>query len=340
MSKSPNIVFTVFDDNRREVLWTECGRRVAEELGFEVRLNPCAPPVATEQWAEFFAEADAILTTWGAPQLDAAVLARNTRLRFVGHAAGSVARIVSPELFERGVRFSTANREMARSVAHWCLMMTLVGLRDMLAYTQFGVAGELRREAGKDIRDPRDCVVGVWGYGDVARAYIEMLRPFEPAEILVSDDYLTEEMAREGGVTKVELEEVFARSDVVQLLQSLTGRSQGRVGRDLLSRMRDGAVLVNAGRAGVTREDALIEALGEGRFVGILDVFHTEPLPEDSPLRKMPNVILTPHNAGKEGRDRYVGLMLQEYARLLEGEPLQYEVTYERAMRMTGANVK
>ena len=340
MTESPHIVFTHQADVRNKTLWSDRARSVAEELGFEVRLNPLAPPLSEEQWAEFFADADAIITTWGAPRLDNAVLARNTRLRFVGHAAGSVAKIASPDLFERGVRLSTANREMARSVANYCLMMTLVGLRDLLAYARFGGARELRRDARMRVRDPRDCVVGVYGYGDVARWFIQRLRPFEPAEILVSDDYLTEEMAREAGVRKVELEEVFARSDVIQLLQSWTQESEGRIGRELFSRIRDGAVLVNAGRAAVTQEAALIEALREQRFTAILDVFHREPLPEDSPLRDMPNVILTPHNAGCEGHGRYVGLMLQEFDRLLKGEPLQYEVTYERAMRMTGGGVK
>ena len=340
MHDSPDIVFTAIEGLRREQLWNEDAQRAARDLGFDIRLNPHPAPLSDDQWADLFEGAEAIITTWGAPRLDNGSLAKNDTLRFVGHAAGSVAGIVSPELFARGVRVCTANQFMARSVARWCVMMTMIGLPGLIHCAQFGAAGSLGVKNKVAIRDPRDCVIGVWGYGDVAKSYIEMIRILEPAEIIVCDDYLTEEMARQAGVRKAPLDEVFERADVIQLLQSLTGRSSGKVGRKQLAAIKDGAILVNAGRAGVTQYDALVEAMEQGRFLGIFDVHHKEPLPEDSPFRNMRNCILTPHIAGREGRGRYVRLMLEEFARFLRGDDLQYEVTFERAMRMTGANLE
>ena len=187
------------------------------------------------------------------------------------------------------------------------------------------------------VRDPRECSVAVWGYGHVAQAFIRMVKPHRPKEQLVEDGYLTEEMALRAGVTKASVRGLFERADVILLLQSLTEQTRHVVDQEHLASIRDGAALINAGRAHLVQYDPLVEELRRGRFTGIFDVHHTEPLPADSPLRSMPNVILTPHCAGREGRSRYVALMLEEYGRLQRGERLQYEIAPEHAAAMTGA---
>lgn len=337
MDRVAPVVFTAPPGRVRDELWHSGARSVAGRLGLEVVLNPYPAPVSERQWRELFEGAEAIVTTWGAPRLDESVLAPDARLRFVGHAAGSVAGIVSGELFRRGVRVSSANREMAESVARWCLMMSLVAMRNLLHYTQFGLGGAMDHKERHLVRDPRECVVGVWGYGHVARALLRMVRAHHPKELLVADGYLTDELASREGLSKVELRELFARADVILLLQSLTPESRHVVGADLLASVRDGATLINAGRAHLVEPEALVSELRKERFTGIFDVHHTEPLPADSPFRRMPNVILTPHCAGREGRLRYVALMLDEYDRLRRGETLQYEISARRAAAMTQA---
>ena len=88
-------------------------------------------------------------------------------------------------------------------------------------------------------------------------------------------------------------------------------------------------------RINVTFPVSLLEELRRGRITGIFDVYEKEPLPEDDPLNELPNVILQPHNGGT-GRDaKYMAVMLDELDRFFRGEPLQYEVSYERGMQMT-----
>jgi phosphoglycerate dehydrogenase-like enzyme len=82
----------------------------------------------------------------------------------------------------------------------------------------------------------------------------------------------------------------------------------------------------------------MLRELEKGRFTAILDVYHQEPLPESSPLHRMPNVILTPHNAGRPSWGRFVPLILEEFERFFSGRALKYEVSYERAMKMTTRN--
>ena len=104
------------------------------------------------------------MTTWGSPRLDETVLLQNQTLKIVGHVGGSVAGIVSQALYERGVKVCTANTLMARTVAEWSLMMTMVGLRQLLSYAHFGVGGQAldwpRREGNLP---PDEAVVGIWG---------------------------------------------------------------------------------------------------------------------------------------------------------------------------------
>jgi len=97
-------------------------------------------------------------------------------------------------------------------------------------------------------------------------------------------------------VERLPLDDLLARSDVVSIHLRLSPESRGLLDGERLARMRPGAVLVNTARGAIVDEDALVEALRSGRLAGAgLDVFATEPLPAASPLRGLPNVVLTPH---------------------------------------------
>jgi phosphoglycerate dehydrogenase-like enzyme len=95
---------------------------------------------------------------------------------------------------------------------------------------------------------------------------------------------------------RLPLDDLLERADVVSVHLKLSPESTGLLDRDRLARMRPGAILVNTARGAIVDEQALLEALRSGRLAGAgLDVFATEPLPADHPLRTAPNVVLTPH---------------------------------------------
>ena len=340
VSTSPDILFLCYPGETRDWFWRGKSRDRARELGYEVRLSDLGRPLDSKQWASLLLGVEAVLTTWGSPRLDREVLSCNDTLKIVGHVGGTVASIVSPELYERGVKVCTANLLMSRSVAEYGLMMTLVGLRRVLQYASFGKGGSalnwLEREPSVI---PQDSVIGIWGYGDVARWLIRFLKPLEPREIIVCDDFLDEGEAQEEGIRKVQFDELFEQSDLVHCLTALTEENKGRVGKKQLDLLRDDAILVNCGRAALIQEQALIDALREGRFTAIMDVFETEPLAEDHPYQSMPNVILTPHNAGYGRDEYYLAAMLDEFDRFFNGRPLQTEVSLERAIAMTNSSL-
>jgi phosphoglycerate dehydrogenase-like enzyme len=319
--------------------WTAEARALADALGFDVALNPHAGKPDEATWAGMLRGVDALMTTWGAPRLTAGVLAGADALRIVGHAAGSAAELVSPELFRRGIRLVTANPVMAQSVAEWALMMTLVGRRHLLDYAQFGTSRPLVWERREQAFDLAGATVAVWGWGDVAQRLVRMLKPVGPARILVCDDFLTPAAAAAAaGAEKVAFDRLFREGDTIHLLAALTEKNLGRVGAAELAAIRDGAVLINCGRADVVQEAALLAELRKNRFTAILDVHFAEPPAADDPIRNLPNVILTPHCAGASTRlDRYVLHVLREFDRFFAGKPLESEIGAERAVNMTRA---
>ncbi|WP_216206014.1 D-2-hydroxyacid dehydrogenase family protein [Amycolatopsis aidingensis] len=115
-------------------------------------------------------------------------------------------------------------------------------------------------------------------------------------EVIAWSQNLTAEHAAGQGVTAVGREELFERSDVLSIHLVLSDRTRGLVGAAELAAMKPTAWLVNTSRGPIVREEALIEALRAGRIGGAaLDVYDTEPLPSDHPLRALPNTVLTPH---------------------------------------------
>lgn len=144
--------------------------------------------------------------------------------------------------------------------------------------------------------------------------------------IIAWSQNLTAEKAREGGAELVSKEELFKQSDFLTIHLVLSGRSRGLVTAQDLALMKKTAFLVNTARGPIVDEDALLKALQERRIAGAgLDVFGTEPLPIDHPIRKLDNVVLTPHlgYVTAENYHRYYGGMVEDIKSWLDGKPIR-----------------
>ena len=122
----------------------------------------------------------------------------------------------------------------------------------------------------------------------------------------------------------VALEDVFRRSDVLSVHVRLSRETSGLIRREHLELMKPGAILINTARGGIVNEADLVQALLTNRIAGAgLDVFETEPLPPESPLFAMPNVVLTPHAAGitPEATEASLALAIENVFAFLAGEP-------------------
>ena len=155
------------------------------------------------------------------------------------------------------------------------------------------------------------------GHGSIGKAIEARLKPFEPARIL-----RVARTAREGVHSIAELDALLPEADIVILIMPLTPETRGLIGTDQLSRMRQGALLVNAARGAVIDTDALLASLEGRRIRAALDVTDPEPLPPGHPLWRAPNLLITPHIAGSipNVHDRFFRFLGRQAQHLLHGE--------------------
>jgi D-3-phosphoglycerate dehydrogenase len=140
--------------------------------------------------------------------------------------------------------------------------------------------------------------VGIIGLGRIGRALARRCRGFD-MRILAYDAVPDAGYARDHGIELVDLQTLFREADFVSVNAPLAPETEKIVNRAHLALMKPSAFLVNTARGGLVDEAALYEALAAGRIAGAgLDVFEVEPLPAGSPLRRLTNVLLTPHCAG------------------------------------------
>ncbi|MEV0235645.1 hydroxyacid dehydrogenase [Nonomuraea sp. NPDC050786] len=272
------------------------------------------------------ADTEILLTGWGCPPLDEALLAAAPRLRAVLHAAGSVKSLVTPACWERGLLVSSAAAANAVPVAEYTVGMILLAGKGVFALNEryrrdraFTLA-KIEQGIGNNGRR-----VGVVGASRIGRKVLELLAPYD-LDLCLYDPY-----TRVPGVPQASLEELLRRSDIVSLHAPATPETRHMLDRGRLALMPDGAVLINTARGSLVDTDALVAELRSGRLSAILDVTEPEPLPSGSPLFDLPNAFLTPHIAGSHGNElaRMGAVVVDELERLAAGLPLAHRVNHD-----------
>ena len=181
-------------------------------------------------------------------------------------------------------------------VSDHAIALLLACARDLRSYDRLARAGRQGRPRPLFRIKGRTC--GVIGCGGIGRALLRKLGGFGLAGILVHDPYLSaEQVAAAGGVAS-DLDTLLRESDFVSLHTPLTEKTGQMIGAAQLRLMKPTAILINTARGGLVDQDALAAALADGTIAAAgLDVFETEPLPTDSPLVVLDNVILSNHVA-------------------------------------------
>lgn len=270
--------------------------------------------------------ADVIVTSWGSPPLTKQLLDRAPNLQAVVHAAGSIKKIVTPELWEREIRISSGNDALAVGVAETALGLTIASLKNMWELTQQTRQGGWSKGRGR-VRELYEIAVGVIGAGRAGQHYIRLLRQFD-VDIYVFDPVLEANEIAALGAVKTDLETLLATCDVVSIHAPSLPSTYRMINENRLVLMKDDAILINTARGSIIDEEALAAELRKGRLLACLDVTDPEPPPADHPLRYLPNCIMTPHIAGAVGNGvRRLGqFAVEELKRLKAGQPLQGEV--------------
>jgi phosphoglycerate dehydrogenase-like enzyme len=304
----------------------------------DVRNSPSVDAPSLEFLRTHLAAADLAITSWHSPRFDETILGGAPALRMVCHAGGSVRPIVSDALWSRGLRITSAAAAISHGVAEFCLGLIITGSKRAFWLGQATRDGHWK-DAGvlhggwHEIYQQK---IGIVGAGFVGRRLASLLGAFS-CEVCIYDPFATTERIRELGATKVDtLEELFSSCLVVSVNAPLTPETRHLVRGAHLELLKPGSLLINTARAQLIHPDELLAQLRTGRFVACLDVTEEEPPALDHPLRRLPNVWLTPHVAGAvaENRLRIGTMVVDEIERFAAGQPPVFEVTEESLKTM------
>lgn len=283
------------------------------------------------------AEADALMTTWHSPFLTRETMGESGRVKLIAHCGGEVKSRVAEEMFEC-VTVTNAADPMASGVAEMSIALMLTLVRRIPSYVAEMKSGVIRTNeevsSGESLRGRR---VGIVGFGRIGRALARLIEPFG-VELLVSDPHCQKDIAATYRAQLVEIDHLVASCSVVVLAAGLTSESENLFDSKRLSLMKDDSYLINVARGGLIDMEALLAELRSGRITAALDVTDpVEPLPPAHELRRLPNVLLTPHIAagGIEMRREIGAVAVEEVVRFAKGEPPVNRVTREMLRTMT-----
>jgi len=247
------------------------------------------------------------------------------RLKWVQTTSSGVGQLVKTlGLDTSDVIVTTARGVHGRPLAEFTFMALLSywrGLRHLEAEQR---AHRWTRYCGEEVAGRRLLIIGA---GDLARGVAQRGRAFEMAVVAVARDparrrahhALFDEI-----VGPEQLHSALGAADAVIVTVPHTAETEGMIDAAAFAAMKPGAVFVNIGRGQTVDEAALIAALADGRIgFAALDVARTEPLPPESPLWDMPNVLISPHSASTVASEnaKIVDILLRNLERYLEGRP-------------------
>lgn len=290
--------------------------------GCEIRRNDLGRAFTEVELIERIPGMDAFIT--GVDPITRKVLDAADRLKVISKHGVGVDNIDLEATAARGIVVGVAPGSIQDSVADLTMGLLLALARRIPQSSADLKAGQWNRRLGVELRGK---VLGIIGLGRVGKAVCQRARGFG-IEVIASDVQPDDAFAETWGVEFVVLDDLLARSDFVSIHVPLSASTRAFLGEAELARMKPGAYLINTARGGLVDEDALVEALREGRLGGAAaDAFLEEP-PEESALLTVSRFIGTPHVGGYTLENlREMGeVAAKNVIRVLRGEDPLYEV--------------
>jgi len=332
-----NILLTVPRGVIRDLYFPESVMKKLRALG-NLICNEMEKPYIEEELAERIRDIDICVTHWFSPFFTKKIVDNANRLRLIAHAAGSVAVLVDQNVYDKGIKVVSANGIMAQYVAESTLARILSSLGKVNDYDrrvrdggwkigieEYGVTQSLFYKK-----------VGFIGFGAVGNHMLKLMHPFQVAA-RIYDPYIKDEALKRFPRTKRcnSVEEVLGWADIITIHASQTPETHHLINAEGLKRIRDNALFVNTARGSLVNETALLAELLNGRFYAALDVFDPEPPEPDAPIRKLDNVLLSPHIAGTAGREELTLGIIGDIERFIKNKHLKYEISGEKYRLMT-----
>jgi D-3-phosphoglycerate dehydrogenase len=245
-------------------------------------------------------------------KITAAVIAAAPKLRVVGRAGVGVDNVDVEAATQRGIVVMNTPSGNTISTAELTFAMLMALARKIPQANASMKAGEWNRKAFQGV-ELYNKSLGILGMGRIGTEVARRAIVFG-MRVLAYDPYLTPSRANALQVELVELDEIFARSDFITVHMPMSDETKGMINATAFAKMKPGARVLNCARGGIINEADLYEAVKSGKVAGAaLDVYETEPLPKDFPLRELAQIIMTPHlGASTEEAQENVGIEVAE----------------------------
>ena len=243
-------------------------------------------------------------------------------LKWVQTLSAGVGYVLFPAMVKSDIILTNGSGVFDIPIAETVLAYMLTVVRDLPEFLKQQRAHEWKK---RSLNELHGSTVGIVGMGSIGSEVARLAQAFGTRVLA------TKRHPEHGGeradrvLPNDELPELLAESDFIVITAPLTEETQHLIDAQAFEQMKPGAWLINIGRGGIVDEEALIDALREGRIAGAcLDVFEEEPLPKDSPLWDLPNVIITPHNSGSTPKmeEREIDLFVENVRRYVSGDPM------------------
>ncbi len=257
------------------------------------------------------------------------------------HWSGIDKLLSTPLLNKSNLKITTLSGAGATQIAEFVLTMLLALSRELPTFASFQKQTQWPKDRWEKFqpRELRTSTVGIIGYGSVGRQVARLLREFGTTVLATKNDamqpadngYIPDNLGDPNGdlvhrlYPAQAIKSMLKDCDYVVITVPLTDKTRNLVNADVLAACKPTAYLVDVSRGGILDHDALIKAFNENRLGGAaLDVFPEEPLPDNSPLWDMPNVIITPHIAGfsEHYDERAISLFAENLSRYVADLPL------------------
>lgn len=286
-------------------------RNVSPDLNLRVAASK-------ELTADLLAQTDILLTM----QLDNTILAQAPRLKWIQATSAGVDKMLTGALIDSPIQLTNVRGMHGSTISEFVLSMMFALGRELPRSIRHQATHTWERVTQRMLDGSTVGIVGVGGIGqEIARKAKALgMRTLGVKRNTAQPVSYVDQLFAPG-----EIDQMLMQADYVVLACPLTEETRGIINAETLTMMKPTAYLVNISRGEVVEEPALIDALRQGRIAGAaLDVFTQEPLPEDSPLWELPNVIVTAHVAGSmaDYMDRATAIFAENLRRFLAGETL------------------
>ena len=286
----------------------------------DIIYNPYGRPMTEDELLPLLEDCDGFIA--GLDAVTEKAISGAKKLKVISRYGAGVDRVDLAAAKEKNIAVTNTPGANAEAVAELAFGMIFNLARRISFLNEKTKAGEWVRSTGTELNGK---TIGIFGLGAIGKNLAKYAQGLS-MKVMAYDPYLDENYAKENNITVATFDEVIEQADVISLHLPLTPSTRHLIDRTAISKMKQGALLVNTSRGGIIDEDAAYEALVNHRLGGLgLDAFEVEP-PTGSPLFALDNVVVTPHTGAhtKEAMDNMAELSVENLINVLSGKECKH----------------